>query len=99
MRDLAKVFATLKEHKLRLNTTKCAFRVNSKKFLGNLVTRRGIEANSEQIVQINDLVNPRTAKEFQKLTVMTAILNWFISKSFDKCRSFFQLLRKNIKFL
>ena len=38
VRDLTKIFAILKRHKLRLNAAKCAFEVSSKKFLGHLVT-------------------------------------------------------------
>ena len=45
LKDLAEVFKVLKEHKLRLNTAKCNFGFDSSKFLGYLVTRRGIEAN------------------------------------------------------
>ena len=44
VRDLTKVFTILKRHKLRLNVAKCK---NSGKLLGHLVTRQGIEANSE----------------------------------------------------
>ena len=47
MKDLAEVFSILKRHKLRLNATKCAFGVSSRKFLGHLVTRPGIETNLE----------------------------------------------------
>ena len=47
--DLEEVFKILKEFGLRLNASKCAFGVGSGKFLGYLVTRRGIEANPEQI--------------------------------------------------
>ena len=98
IRDLIEVFTILKSHKLRLNTTKCAFGLSSGKFLENLVTRHGIDAKPKQITVINNLVSPRTAKEVQKLTRMAAALNKFISKSSDKCRSFFKLLRKNTKF-
>ena len=45
LKDLVKVFAILKEHKLRLNAAKYIFGVSSSKFLRHLVTRRGIEAN------------------------------------------------------
>ncbi|GFZ15658.1 hypothetical protein Acr_25g0000670 [Actinidia rufa] len=41
----------------------CAFGVGSGKFLGHLVTRRGIEANPEQIAVIDQIANPRNAKE------------------------------------
>ena len=45
IKDLIKVFTILKRHKLRLKATKCAFGMSSRKFLGHLVTRRGIEVN------------------------------------------------------
>ena len=44
------------------------------------------------------MVPPRTVKEVQKLTGMTAALNRFISKSLDKCHPFFKLLLKNVTF-
>ena len=88
----------LREYKLKLNALKCAFGVGSGKFLDSLVTRRGIEASPKQIKAIQELRAPNSAKKVQKLTGMAAALNQFISPSSDKCRSFFQLLRKNSKF-
>ena len=43
--DLGEVFSMLMEHKLRLNASKCSFGVNSGKFLGYMITHRGIEVN------------------------------------------------------
>ncbi|XP_057482002.1 uncharacterized protein LOC130768918 [Actinidia eriantha] len=63
LRDLSEILAILRQHKLRLNAAKCAFGVGSGKFLGHLVTRRGIEANPEQITAIDKLTSPRNAKE------------------------------------
>ncbi|GFZ15616.1 hypothetical protein Acr_25g0000250 [Actinidia rufa] len=63
LRDLTEIFAILRQHKLRLNPAKCAFGVGSGKFLGHLVTRRGIEANPEKIAAIDQIVIPRNAKE------------------------------------
>ena len=83
---------------MKLNASKCAYGVGSGKFLSSLVTRRGIEASPEQIKVIQELRTPSSAKEVQKLTGMAAALNRFISKSSDKCRPFFQLLRKNSRF-
>ncbi|XP_058203092.1 uncharacterized protein LOC131317571 [Rhododendron vialii] len=91
---LAEVFAILKKHKLRLNADKCAFGVSSGKFLGYLVTRRGIEADPNQILAIQQLKPPSTPREIQKLTGMAAALNRFISRSSDKCHVFFQTLKK-----
>jgi hypothetical protein len=50
--DLRKVFEILRRNNLKLNATKCAFGVGSGKFLGFLVTQRGIEANPDQIAAI-----------------------------------------------
>ena len=99
IRDMTEVFTILKRHKVRLNMAKCAFGVSSRKFMGHLVTRQGIEVNLEQITAINNLIIPRNTKEVQKLTGMATTLNRFISKSSNKFRTFFKLLRKNTKFL
>ena len=40
--DLQGVFEVLRQHKLRLNAEKCAFGVGAGKFLGYLITCRGI---------------------------------------------------------
>ena len=92
--DLASIFEILRKHKLRLNASKCSFGVSSGKFLGYMVTHRGIEVNPDQIKAINSLQPPRNPKEVQKLTGMSAALNRFISRSADRCRPFFLLLHK-----
>ena len=44
---LEKAFDILRKHRMMLNPFKCIFGVSSGKFLGFLVTKRGIEANSD----------------------------------------------------
>ena len=73
--DLTSIFEILREHKLRLNASKCSFGVGSGKFLGDMVTHRGIEVNPVQIKAINSLQPPRNPKLVQKLTGMMAALN------------------------
>ena len=60
--DLANIFEILRKHKLYLNTSKCSFGVGSGKFLGYMVTHRGIEVNPDQIKAINKLQPPRNPK-------------------------------------
>ena len=45
--DLGGIFDVLRRHKLRLNASKCSFGVGSGKFLGYMVTHRGIEVNPD----------------------------------------------------
>ena len=61
--DLGEVFAILRKHKLRLNASKCSFGVRSRKFLGYMITHRGIEVNPDQIRAIHKLHPPRNPKE------------------------------------
>ena len=46
--DLINIFEILRKHKLRLNASKCSFG-GSGKFLGYMMTHKGIEVNPDQI--------------------------------------------------
>uniref|UniRef100_A0A2N9HKP3 Uncharacterized protein n=1 Tax=Fagus sylvatica TaxID=28930 RepID=A0A2N9HKP3_FAGSY len=82
--DLLQVFNILRRDNLRLNASKCTFGVGSGKFLGHIVSRRGIEANPDQIAALINLAEPRNIKQVQRLTGMIAALGRFISRSADK---------------
>ena len=43
--DLQETFNTLRRYNMKLNPSKCAFEVASGKFLGFMVSHRGIEGN------------------------------------------------------
>ena len=45
LEDLAETFRTLKKYQMKLNPKKCVFGVKAGKFLGFLVSKRGIDAN------------------------------------------------------
>ena len=45
--DLRETFTTLKQYRMELNPSKCVFGVASGKFLGFMVSQRGIEENPE----------------------------------------------------
>jgi hypothetical protein len=47
--DLNEAFETLKQYGMKLNPAKCAFGVSAEKFLGYMVSNRGIEANPKKI--------------------------------------------------
>ena len=64
------------------------------KFLGYLITIRGIEVNPDQKEVMKRLRSPSNPKEVQVLTGMLAALYRFNSKFLDCCRPFYQLLKK-----
>ena len=92
--DLQGVFEVFWQHRLRFNAEKCIFGVGASKFLGYLITNRGIEVNPNQIEAVKHLKPPSNPKEVQVLTRMLPALNRFISKFADRCRPFYQLLKK-----
>ena len=79
---------------MKLNPTKCAFGVSAGKFLGFMVNSRGIEANPDKIKVVLDMHPLSNTKEIQRLTGRIAVLSHFVSRSSDKCRPFFQVLKK-----
>ena len=56
--NLRAIFEILRNYKLHLNASKCSFGIESGKFLGYMVTHRGIEVNPDQIKAINNLRPP-----------------------------------------
>ena len=92
--DLRETFATLKQYQMKLNPAKCVFGVASGKFIGFMVSQRGIEANPEKVQAIINMASPRTVKEVQKLTGRITALNRFVSRATDKCLPFFKTLKQ-----
>uniref|UniRef100_A0A2N9EZK9 Reverse transcriptase domain-containing protein n=1 Tax=Fagus sylvatica TaxID=28930 RepID=A0A2N9EZK9_FAGSY len=92
--DLKETFQKLRKYQMKLNPSKCAFGVYSGKFLGFMVSQRGIEANPDKIKAILEMQPPKNTKDVQRLTGRIAALNRFMSRSTDKCLPFFKTLKK-----
>ena len=97
--DLQEIFDTLRRFNMKLNPSKCIFRVSSEKFLRFMVSHRGIEANPEKIKAILNMKPPQSIKEVQSLTRRVAALNRFVSKATDKCLPFFKVLKKAFEWM
>ncbi|CAL2253630.1 unnamed protein product [Prunus armeniaca] len=93
LENLALMFGILKDYRIKLNSTKCAFSVSSGKFLEFMISQRGIEANPEKIKAIIDMEKPKTQKDIQSPTGRVAALTCFISKATDRCGPFFKALK------
>ncbi|KAK9951538.1 hypothetical protein M0R45_006976 [Rubus argutus] len=78
---------------MKLNPEKCMFCIGEGKFLGFMVSHRGIEANPEKIRAILDLKSPRTFKDIQSLNGRIVALSRFISRSTDRCAPLFRILK------
>mgnify|MGYP003762332193 CR=1 FL=1 len=65
--DLREMFDTLRSNNMKLNLGKCAFGVTAGKFLGFMVSQRGIKANPDKIRPIVEMVPLKNIKEVQSL--------------------------------
>ena len=99
MKELQESFDTLQSYNMKLNPSKCAFGVTVGKFLGFMVSQRGIEVNPNKIQAIMELTSPNTIKEVQILNGKVAALNRFISRATDKCLPFFRTLKKSFEWI
>ena len=97
LEDLKETFNTLRSYNMKLNPGKCAFGVTIRKFLGFMVSQRGIEANPDKIWAIMEMAPPRNVKEVQSLNGKIAALNRFVSRATDKCLPFFCTLKRSFE--
>ena len=95
--DLREIFNTLRSYNMKLNPNKCAFGVTAGKFLGFMVSQRGIKVNPKKIQAIMELEPPKMVKEVQSLNGKIVALNRFVLKATDKCLPFFCTLRKSFE--
>ena len=97
LKDLKETFDTLHSCNMKLHLGKCAFGVTAGKFLGFMVSQRGIEANPDKIWAIMEMKPPRNVKEVQSLNGKVAALNRFVSRATDKwtdeCQQVFEELK------
>ncbi|XP_057744670.1 uncharacterized protein LOC130962479 [Arachis stenosperma] len=98
LNDLARVFASLRQHGMRLNPLKCAFAMEAGKFLGFMITQRGVEANPEKCQAILQMKSPGCIKDVQRLAGRLTSLSRFLGASATKALPFFNLMKKGMAF-
>lgn len=96
--NLRKTFECMRFHQVHLNPAKCAFCVQSSKFLGYMVNQRGFEVNPRMLEAIEGVKSPTCQRKVQSLNERLATLNRFLAISGDKSLPFFQVLRSNRNF-
>jgi hypothetical protein len=91
--DLQETFANFRRAGLKQNPEKCVFGVKKGKFLGCLVSTKGIRANPNKIEAILRMEPPKSRKGAQRLIGRLASLNRFISRSVERNLPFFEVLK------
>ncbi|XP_020981529.1 uncharacterized protein LOC110273035 [Arachis duranensis] len=96
--DLSQVFNTVRLHGMRLNPTKCTFAVEAGKFLGFMLTQRGIKVNPDKCKAILEMKSSTCLREVQQLNGRLAALSRFLAGSALRSLLPFSLLRKGCHF-
>jgi hypothetical protein len=81
-----------------LNPNKCTFGVEAGKFLGFMLTNRGIEVNPDKCTAVLKMQSPKTIKEVQQLTGRIAALSRFLPASAKRSLPFFKTLHSKKNF-
>ncbi|KAL0325376.1 UNVERIFIED_CONTAM: hypothetical protein Sradi_5106900 [Sesamum radiatum] len=96
--DMRKVFKLLWRYQLKMNPSKCAFGVTSRKFLGFIVHQQDIEIEQAKIDAILRMPKPRNIYELKSLQGKLAYLRRFISNLASHCQRFSRLMKKGVQF-
>lgn len=97
MLNLQEVLGQVRKFGMRLNLAKCTFGVSAGKFLGFMLTSRGIEANPDKCRAILEMRSPCNLKEIQRLVGRLTSLSRFIPKLAERTKAILKVMRKEAK--
>jgi hypothetical protein len=92
--DLTEVFAKLRQHGVKLNPEKCAFRDPRGMLLGFVMSERGIEANPKKISTTMDMGPIKNLKGMKRVTGCLAALSHFIARLRKRSLPLYKLMKK-----
>jgi len=97
--DLKTIFEIMQAHQLKMNPTKSFLRVASGKFLGFVVTSKGIHLDLEKVRVVQEMQPPRNFRELRGLQGRLACIQRFISNLSGRCQPFTKLMKKGVSFI
>ncbi|GFT72249.1 retrovirus-related Pol polyprotein from transposon 297 [Trichonephila clavipes] len=95
---LNEVFTLLRDAGLTLNKEKCHFARDKLKYLGLIISKDGIETDSNKNRAITEMKPPKNNREVSKFLGMTGWYQKFIPRYADICEPLYQLKKKGAKF-
>lgn len=99
LQDLRMVFDLMRKYKLKMNPIKSFLGVSRGKFLGFIVTLKGIYLDPDKVKTIQKMQPPRNLKELRRLQGRLAYIRHFISNLSRSCQPFSKLMRKGVSFV
>jgi len=96
--DMNEVFDQLRCYNMCLNLAKCVFGVEGDKFLGFILTHRGIEVNPDKCTTILSMQSHANLKDVQSLVGRLKSLSRFLPRLVKKVGLIVKTLKKTDKF-
>jgi len=97
--DQKRVFDITWAHQLKMNPTKSFLGITSDKFLGFIITSKGIHLNPEKIRAIQEIQPPKNLKELRGLQAWLSYIRRFILNLSGRCQLFTKLMKKRVSFI
>jgi len=97
--DLKTVFEIIRTHQLKMNPTKSFLGVANGKFLGFVVTSKGIHLDPEKVRAVQEMQPPRNLRELRGLQGRLEYIRRFISNLLGRCQPFTKLMKKDVSFI
>lgn len=97
--DLKEVFDLMCIHCLKMNPAKSFLGVSSGKFLGFVITSKGIHLDPEKVCAIQKMQPPKNLKELRGLQGRLAYILRFISNLSGQCQPFSRLMKMGVSFI
>ena len=95
LKHLRHVFTKCQKFALSLNPKKSHFSMTEGKFLGHIVSAKGIKIDPERVKAILKITIPRNKKEIQSFIGKINFLRWFIPNFVEIIKHITEMLKKD----
>lgn len=92
---IADVLVTLRKSNMKPNLKKCTFEVETRKFLGDMITNKVV--NPEKVKSIINIVSPKIMRKLQALNDKLTALERVSTNSAERSLTFFKRLKVCLK--
>ncbi|GFV06445.1 retrovirus-related Pol polyprotein from transposon 297 [Trichonephila clavipes] len=96
--NLNQVFTLLRDAGLTLNKEKCHFARDKLKYLGLIISKKGIETDNSKVKAITEMKPPKNNREVSKFLGMAGWYQKFIPHYADISEPLYRLKKKGAKF-
>src|SRR5512138_3711058 len=96
---LRRVLGKLREHQLYAKLSKCEFWLSEVKFLGHVISAKGVAVDPETVTAVTDWKQPKTVTQIRSFLGLAGYYRRFIENFSKIARPMTQLLKKEEKFV